>query len=154
MHGSLPKGYSRFAKRAGRVFQLYLTGRRTDAARARRLLRSDLRAAIAESPADVEHLWILLGDLYLHRDLQMHCYAQVLRLNPRNPEAHAELAYRWASSKQIDRVRRHCRRALDNAAGYRFEDDVLWLVASAAHDVGLLDIHQEAQSRRIRRRKR
>lgn len=96
----------------------------------RRKLINWLRSIVQNDPSNNE-AWVLLGDTLTPFGMRVHCYRSALKADPRDAEAHGELARLYArqSDKRFathfDRALRFCKKSL-------VEDDILSALVEAA----------------------
>jgi len=133
---SLPKGDDWVAVRdevfdlASKMYLHYFRRRMARHRLLRRKLITWLRFIVQNQPSNNE-AWVLLGNTLTRSGMRAHCYRSALRANPRDAEAHGELARLYARhadrrfATHFDRALRFCRRTL-------VEDDILSALVEAA----------------------
>lgn len=94
--------------------------------------------------------WLLLSLLYRTRRAKQTAVRHALRLDPGNPEAHAELADLIARSDP-SAAAAHLEAALSNLRGYDLEEEILYDVALVAQTIRAPGIAERA-ARRGRRK--
>ncbi len=124
-------------RRAEEYFYTYLVkGRRRDAALMKARTIGFIRRAIARGDGPAELLWLQLADLYVQVRSKEKCLRQALRISPKNPEAHGELALIYGERGKKRTCLRHCETALRNCSGYDIEDVVVSTVKHALAEIG------------------
>lgn len=113
--------------------QMYLHYLRRKMARYRLLRRqliTWLRSILQADPSNSE-AWILLGDTLKRFNLRVRCYRSALKADPRDAEAHGELALLYAR-RSDRRFAAHFDRSLPSCRRSLVEDSILSTLVDAA----------------------
>jgi hypothetical protein len=116
---------------AERVCVCALRGKASLASSLRKSLVARLSAVLREDTHNVE-AWLMLGDARRWTRKRIESYRRAVKLEPWQPEAHAELAQLYAGLGK-PAYALHCDLALSHCKGYDIEDHVIWTVMEAAN---------------------
>jgi len=146
----IPRDIWELARKTG--VEHCLQGKVDSARRTREILIGKLEAFLRQHPEN-PYAWILLGDhLVGDKDKAVECYQTAVHIDPKNPEAHAELGEYFAEyTDSREEAEYHLRMALLHSEGYVIEEEVICVIEEAARACGLEEIADQALKTGIER---